>query len=436
MQSFQQQEFFCQECGAANSQDAQVCVACQRPLGPVEDQALSPAPVSPVVAAPAIILAGSRTLASQVGPETLLHGRYRVMKQIGRGGFGAVYRARDRQRRNRLVAIKEIDLSRLSPRQIIEATDTFNREVAMLSRLKHRSLPKIVEHFTENNCWYLVMEYIQGQTLEELLKRSRAGYFSLAKSIRIGQKLVEVLDYLHSNKPSIIFRDVKPANIMLTRFGRVYLIDFGIARNFSPWKIRDTGALGSPGYAAPEQYGRAQTDERTDIYGLGATLQTLLIGRDPLELSLGEQPRNPRPLPLGLQALLASMMEADPRKRPPHVLGLGSQLEKSVSARYALITFGQGLAFGAIFVLLSYLGVYLSLQLRANQIGSSQIQALILWLNCLLPLAGTGAAIWQIVNLVKGHKRWFAIAALLMLFIAFCLTVTMSFLLAKWGMML
>lgn len=390
-------------------------------------------PISPVVAAPAPISAASRTPAQQIGPDVLLHGRYRVLSEIGKGGFGVVYRARDRQRRNRLVAIKKIDLSPLSPQQIIEATDTFNREVAMLSRLKHQSLPKIVEHFTEKNCWYLVMEYIQGQTLEELLKRSRAGYFSLAKSIKIGQKLVEVLDYLHNSNPPIIFRDVKPANIMLTRFGRVYLIDFGIARTFSRGKRRDTGAFGSPGYAAPEQYGKAQTDERTDMYGLGATLQTLLTGCDPLELNQGELPRNPRPLPPGLQALLASMMEADPRKRPPRMLGLGSRLEKFISVRHALISFGLGLAVGAIFVLWSMLGVYLDL--HSYQIGSSQLQEMILWMNCLLPLAGICVTIWQIGNLINERKRWFAIAALLMLFIALCVAVTMRFLLAKWGMM-
>lgn len=432
---FQQQAFFCQECGAANRQDAQVCVVCQQPLKPVKVQAASSLPMVPVIAAPLPNLAGSRTPMQSIGRGALLRGRYRVLNELGKGGFGAVYRARDRQRRNRLVAIKEIDLSPLSPRQIIEATDTFNREVAMLSQLKHRSLPQIIEHFTEKNCWYLVMEYIPGQTLEEWLKRSRTGSFSLTKSIKIGQKLVEVLEYLHNHKPPIIFRDVKPANIMLTRFGRVYLIDFGIARTFAPWKKHDTGALGSPGYAAPEQYGKAQTDERTDIYGLGATLQTLLTGRDPLELSLGEQPRNPRPLPSGLQALLTSMMEADPRKRPPRVLGLGSQLEKFVAARRALTSFGLGLAFGAIFVLLGLLGVYWTLLSRPNHIGVSQFPALLLWLNSLLPLASIGAMIWQIIHLIRGRKRWFAIAALLMLVIALILTLIMGFLLATWGTM-
>lgn len=319
---FQQQAFFCQECGAANPQGAQVCVACQRPLESVEAQAVSSPPIVSVVAASLPNLTGSQTTVQYSGRGALLHGRYRMLNEIGKGGFGAVYRARDCQQRNHLVAIKEIGLSSLSPQQIIEATDTFNREVAMLSQLKHRSLPKLIEHFTEKNCWYLVMEYIPGQTLEERLKHSRAGYFSLAKSIKIAQSLVDVLEYLHNHKPPIIFRDIKPANIMLTRFGRVYLIDFGIARTFAPWKKRDTGVLGSPGYAAPEQYGKAQTDERTDIYGLGATLQTLLTGRDPLELSLGEPPHNPRPLPSGLQALLSSMTEVDPRKRPPRMLGV------------------------------------------------------------------------------------------------------------------
>ena len=146
----------------------------------------------------------------------------------------------------------------------------------MLSRFSHRNLPGIYDHFTDPTHWYLVMHYIEGETLDDSLKQTKEGYLSVKEVLAIGVQLSKVLEYLHSCQPPIIFRDVKPANIMRTRWGRLYLIDFGIARQFSPDKTRDTGPLGSPGYAAPEQYGRAQSTKQTDIYGLGATLHTLL----------------------------------------------------------------------------------------------------------------------------------------------------------------
>jgi len=129
-----------------------------------------------------------------------------------------------------------------------------------------------------------------------------------------------VLSYLHKRKQPIIFRDVKPANIMRTSKGRLYLIDFGIARQFTPGQTRDTGPLGSPGYAAPEQYGKAQTTEQTDIYGLGVTLQTLLTGIDPSETTEADTPLPPtKTIPKKLQRLLDEMLEQHAHMRPKSV---------------------------------------------------------------------------------------------------------------------
>ena len=251
---------------------------------------------------------------------SLLANRYRIIERIGEGGFGSVYKAHDTKHRHRPVAIKEIDLAVLSPRQIIEATDTYNREVTILSHLRHRNLPHVYDHFTDPSHWYLVSQYIEGETLEEYLQHAADGHLTVEEVSTIGIQLTNVLHYLHSHYPPIIFRDVKPANIMRTRRGRIYLIDFGIARHFNSEKRRDTGPFGSPGYAAPEQYGRAQSTEQTDIYGLGATLHTLLTGREPFS----DDPATPPTSPPGKKTLqflqfLDSMQATDPADRPRSV---------------------------------------------------------------------------------------------------------------------
>lgn len=251
------------------------------------------------------------------GAGSLLAGRYRILAKVGEGGFAAVYKARDTQGRRRVVAIKQIDLGGLRPRQIIEATDSYNREVGILSRLSHRNLPRIYNHFADSTHWYVVMDYIKGETLEDFLKRAKGGHLSLRQVRAIGVQLSNVLYYLHSQTPPIIYRDVKPANIKRTRWGRLYLIDFGIARRFDPEKKRDTGPFGTPGYAAPEQYGQAQSTAKTDIYGLGATLQSLLTGKEPLDDDGAAPPAGkPDPVWQQFQRMLDEMQRKDSFWRP------------------------------------------------------------------------------------------------------------------------
>lgn len=217
--------------------------------------------------------------------ENLVKERYRILEQVGTGGYGAVYQAFDVWKR-RVVALKQINLAGLRSHEVIEATDTFNREVQILSDLSHPHLPTIYEHFTDPEHWYLVMDFIEGRTLETILdaaEKTENRAFSLDEALSIGLQLCDVLHYLHTHEPPVIFRDLKPGNIMWTSARRAYLIDFGAARYYKPGKSRDTIAFGSPGYAAPEQYGRAQTTPRSDIYSLGATLHHLLTGHDPSE---------------------------------------------------------------------------------------------------------------------------------------------------------
>ncbi|HZR43039.1 MAG TPA: protein kinase [Ktedonobacteraceae bacterium] len=271
---------------------------------------------------------------------TLLVGRYRILERIGDGGFGTVYKARDRRRLGKLVAVKEINMAELSVQEKIEVTDSFNREISLLSKLRHPNLPRIHAHFTDPEHWYIVMDYIEGETLEDLLARSPKGRLSVQQTARIGVALCEVLSYLHYQHPSIIFRDVKPGNIMHTFWEQLYLIDFGIARRYREGQMRDTGPLGSPGYAAPEQYGRLQSTPQTDIYGLGMTLQTLLTGREPLEIRLQGTPTDVH-IPQKLQALINQMIDPDPSRRPR---GVGEV--KRALQPYALSSwYRQGIAF-------------------------------------------------------------------------------------------
>lgn len=189
--------------------------------------------------------------------------------------MGAVYQARDMKRQGTVCAIKEMSLSMVPAEEREQAIENFKIEAKILWGLNHPNLPALTGFFSENQRYFLVMEYIDGMTLEELLDRN-GGPFSERRVLGWARQLCDVLEYLHSQNPPIIFRDMKPGNIMLTRSGHIKLIDFGIARFFRPSGKQDTQHLGTPGFAPPEQYGTAQTDVRSDIYSLAMTLSLLL----------------------------------------------------------------------------------------------------------------------------------------------------------------
>ena len=358
---------FCNECGLANDPIAHTCAACQSPLAQTEaTHALtvldmpvsSKLPVTPKADAERSPAPRHQDSPLDFQAGTILAKRYQIEEEIGRGGFSIVYRAADLNNRKRHVAIKRIPLSVLTPEEVIGATETFNREVLMLARFKgKRGIPQFYEHLTDPENWYLVMEYIKGPTLEEFLQRRPSGYLNEEETIRVGIRLAHILQELHTDEPLVVFRDVKPANIMFTSKQELFLIDFGIARTFAVDKTKDTTPLGSPGYAAPEQYGRAQTDQRTDIYGLGATLQTLFTGRDPLELAAGEPSRNPkRPSP-ALRQILDEMLAPEAEQRPADMLAVQARLQAiQVSpAASAPSSYKYGLLMGAAMAFLSSL---------------------------------------------------------------------------------
>lgn len=307
---------FCDVCGAALTAQESPCPACGYVQTRKEQDNLP----------------AQQPQKDELHPGSLLMGRYRIQKTIGEGGFGLVYKAWDQQTQS-VVAIKQITLTSLTPRQMIDATTSYNREITILKKVRHTNLPKLYDHFTDPGHWYICMQYIEGRTLEEKLAKAPRKRLPVREVLFFGKELCSVLGYLHTQEPPIIFRDVKPANIICeSRTNRLYLIDFGIARRYVEGQSKDTGPLGSPGYAAPEQYGKAQSTPRTDMYGLGATLQTLLTGKEPWEIQQDGIPAD-CDIPSELQELINRLMDPDPDQRPAIMWSVGQSL-RSLQKHY------------------------------------------------------------------------------------------------------
>jgi peptide/nickel transport system substrate-binding protein len=207
----------------------------------------------------------------------ILNNRYRIVKLLGQGGFGAVYRAWD-VNLSRPCAVKEnMDASP-------EAQVQFGREATILANLIHPNLARVTDYFfLPGQGQYLVMDYVEGEDLQGMLERTRASIPEPQALDWIGQ-VCDALNYMHAQNPPIIHRDIKPANIKITPEGKAVLVDFGIAKLYDPNLKTTLGARAvTPGYSSPEQYGQGKTDPRSDIYSLGATLYTLVTGQTPPE---------------------------------------------------------------------------------------------------------------------------------------------------------
>jgi serine/threonine protein kinase len=257
----------------------------------------------------------------QLQTGTTLSNRYLIQGVLGVGGMGAVYRARDLHFPNvtKLVAVKEMVNQARDPLVRETIVRNFEREANILATLSHPAIPRIYDYFTHNERSYLIEEFIDGKDLEAILTENR-GFFSEEQIVSWGIELCDVLNYLHTRQPEpIVFRDMKPSNVMVNQYGHIVLVDFGIAKPFQSG-VRGT-MIGTEGYSPPEQY-RGEANALADIYALGATLHHLVTRRDPrLEapFSFAERPIrriNPNISP-ELELVIQTALQYTPENRYP-----------------------------------------------------------------------------------------------------------------------
>ncbi|WP_026369615.1 protein kinase domain-containing protein [Kallotenue papyrolyticum] len=258
-------------------------------------------------------------------------GRYEVLAVVGRGGMGVVYRVRDLAT-GAIWALKEQRPAEpLKPDELEESRRLFEQEARLVLSISHPNAVSGRELFEWQGRQYFVMEFVNGETLEKRLREANAPAFE-QDALRWTIQMARVLHYLHSQQPPIIYRDLKPANVILTPEGTIKFIDFGVARTHKVGKAKDTVAIGTYGYAPPEQYGKGQTDARSDVYTLGATLYHLLTNLPPRPLHTpkpGEiQALNPSVQPATEQIVIRAMQQ-EREARYPSALAM----EQAMQAR-------------------------------------------------------------------------------------------------------
>ena len=244
---------------------------------------------------------------------TLVDGKYEILSKVGQGGMSVVYLAINRKAMKQW-AIKEVRRDGVKDFEVVK--QSLVAETDMLKKLSHPNLPDIVDIIETEDSFLIVMDYIEGKPLSKSLEESGAQPEELV--VEWAKQLCDVLDYLHTRTPAIIYRDMKPSNVMLKPDGSVCLIDFGTAREYKGTNLQDTTCLGTIGYAAPEQFGgQGETDARTDIYCLGATLYHLITGHSPAEPPYEMYPIRhwDESLSPGLEAIILKCIQKDPKDR-------------------------------------------------------------------------------------------------------------------------
>ncbi len=222
---------------------------------------------------------------------TVLHDRYKIKKIIGQGGMGCIYQADDLRLEGRLCAVKEVEYDRALPREMLEeARNQFQREATILARLDHPNLPKVSDFFSEGDRDYLIMDFIPGKDLRQLILEARQDNTFIPEDQVLGwaEQIASALKYLHDQDHPILHRDIKPSNLKLTPNGLVKLVDFGLVKMLAPGEVTITilQGQGTALYTPLEQYGgdSGHTDARSDIYAFGGTLYHLLTNEPPVNV--------------------------------------------------------------------------------------------------------------------------------------------------------
>ncbi|MBA3944179.1 MAG: serine/threonine-protein kinase [Herpetosiphonaceae bacterium] len=298
----------CPVCASSNSATAKFCNTCSAALTP---------------------------MTGRLPINQLLTGRYLILHLMTQTMQSAVYKAQDTRLGHTLVVVKEMLAPHGGdPTAIQQAITDFQRQADLLAKHLHPNLPHVIDSFKEGDRYFLVMEYIEGQTLRQLLEATQ-GPLPEARVLDWAVQLCAVLTFLHTRQPPIIYRDLKPDNIMLQPNGTIKLIDFGIARLYQAGKTVDTVPLGTRGYAAPEQFGGGQSDERTDVYALGAVLYELLTAYDvsqtPFQFPPARQ-RNPQ-ISARTELVLQQALQHDPDQRFQHITSFARALQATAASQ-------------------------------------------------------------------------------------------------------
>jgi eukaryotic-like serine/threonine-protein kinase len=327
---------YCPECGAQTMTGDPYCGECGKP----QDAAPSPtlAPPSPYrTPRPGMTGGANNTpLGLQLAVGTALADRYRIVRRVGGGGMGSVYEAIDTNLAGRRVAVKEMIEMFADETARAKAIEDFKRESELLARLEHPSIPTIYDYFFDQSRgrYYLVMKFIDGGDLADF-QHKRGGRVDELTVTQWAIQACDVLDYIHSQNPPLIYRDLKPANLMLdARTSRVMLVDFGIARFVAPSQ-KGVTAVGTMGYAPPELFS-GKVEPRSDIYSLGATMFHLLTGHDPQDnpLLIFDFTKNPKPrqlnpeLSVRMEQMICRAVEHEVAARYASAREFGRDLEE------------------------------------------------------------------------------------------------------------
>jgi len=281
----------------------------------------------------------------------VLNGRYEIVRRIGGGGMGAVYLAKDRNLGEAARAVKEMIESHIDDAQHEKAIADFKRESLLLTELEHPSIPTVYDYFYDeaSERFYLVMKFIPGSDLSSKMRNAPSGRVDELTVTEWGIQVADVLHYLHTRPQPIIYRDLKPANLMIdSNSNRIMLIDFGIARWVNK-KEKGVTAVGTMGYAPPELFG-GQADARVDIYSLGATMFHLLTGSDPQDnpLLIFDFTKNPRPRQINpaLSSEIERMLIRAVEYKPEHRFQSGAELRDALASHLEKLRSGQ-VSYGA-----------------------------------------------------------------------------------------